>query len=200
MNSTSGQSLHNQISRMPEHTRRHFTLDMELVDLHQSLSDIDIEYTPIITERITKREMTAFKIRAYLPLKSIFLKLTGYFHLDMSRQRPYFEIVYLLYYLSLNEPLADLLSSHGRRHPFKGDCSSKDDVESCFCLEEIEERQLKVLLSLVFSLLSYAWYFGSCCTAVILRASGNTQLKIEPMCTRNRISEHSRRTKVVIFL
>ena len=108
--------------------------------------------------------------------------------------------VCLFYYLSLNDPLADLLSSHGRRHPFKGDCSSKDDVESCFCLEEIEERQLKVLLSLVFSLVSYAWYFGSCCTAVILRASGKTQLKIEPMCTRNTISENSRKTKVVVFL
>lgn len=56
-------------------------------------------------------------------------------------------------YLSLSEPLADLLSSHGRRQPFSGDCSSKDDVDNCFCLEEIEDRQLKELLSLFFSLL-----------------------------------------------
>lgn len=95
-------------------------------------------------------------------------------------------------YLSLSEPLADLLSSHGRRHPFKGDCSSKDEVDNCFCLEEIEDRQLKLLLSFVFSLLLYGSYFGSCSTAAILRASGKTQLKIEPKSARNGMNEHFR--------
>lgn len=96
-----------------------------------------------------------------------------------KNERPFF--FFFLFYLSLSEPLADLLSSQGRRHPFNGDCSNIEEVDSCFCLDEIEDRQLKVLLSLLFSLSSYGWHFGSCWTAVILRASGITQLNIEPM-------------------
>jgi hypothetical protein len=45
----------------------------------------------------------------------------------------------------------DLLNSHGRQ-PFKGDCSSNEEVDSCFCRIEIEDKQLKALLNLLFSL------------------------------------------------
>lgn len=55
-------------------------------------------------------------------------------------------------YLSFNELLLDLLNSHDGRHPFKGELRKREDVDRCFCLMEIEDKQLKALLSLVFSL------------------------------------------------
>lgn len=58
-------------------------------------------------------------------------------------------------HLSFKEPLLDLLNSHGGKQPFKGDCRNNEDVDNCFCLIEIEDRQLKALLSLFFS--SYSW-------------------------------------------
>lgn len=75
------------------------------------------------------------------------------------------------------------------KHPFKGDCRNNEDVDKCFCLEEIDDRQLKlVLLRLLFSLsLSYGnKHRGSCCTTFTLRASGKTQLKAEPANFRDQ--------------
>lgn len=84
-----------------------------------------------------------------------------------------------LSHLSFKEPLFDLLNSHGGKQPFKGDCRNNEDDDNCFCRIEIEDRQLKALLKLLFSL-SYGWLLGSCCTAEIFSASGSMQLHIEP--------------------
>lgn len=51
-------------------------------------------------------------------------------------------------YLPFKELVSDFdrLSCHGGRHPLRGDCISKDDVESCFCLMEMEDKQLNELV------------------------------------------------------
>ncbi|CAN0922061.1 hypothetical protein LINGRAHAP2_LOCUS32911, partial [Linum grandiflorum] len=60
--------------------------------------------------------------------------------------------------------------------PLSGDCRINEDVDSCFCLIEIDDKQLNALVSLVFSL-SYASPFGS---AVIFNDSGSMQLHTDP--------------------
>jgi len=55
------------------------------------------------------------------------------------------------FHLSFKEPFIDLLNSHGKQ-PFNGDCSNNEDVDSCFCRIEIEDRQLKAVLNLLLSL------------------------------------------------
>jgi hypothetical protein len=52
----------------------------------------------------------------------------------------------------------DLFVSH--EVPFKGERRKSEDVENCFWLREIEEKQLKAPVSLFFSL-SSAWQSGS---------------------------------------
>lgn len=78
-------------------------------------------------------------------------------------------------FLSFGEPFVDLLNSHNGKQPLNG-----DDADKCLCMVEIEDRQHELPLSFVISLSSHASDFGSPCTAVTLRASGKTQLKIEP--------------------
>lgn len=105
--------------------------------------------------------------------------------LETSLERKINHYLYLT--RSLIKPLLDRFNSHGGKNPFSGDCINRDDVESCLCLNDIDDRQPNVLLSLLFSLSpSSTWLFGSCCTAVILRASGSTQLKTEPEHTYNK--------------
>lgn len=82
-------------------------------------------------------------------------------------------------HLSFSDPLLDLFNSQGGRQPLNGERRKRDEVDNCFWRIEMEERQLKVLVSLLFSL-SYGWQFGSCWTAFIFRASGSMQLQIEP--------------------
>lgn len=86
-------------------------------------------------------------------------------------------------YLSFKELLLDFdrFSCHGGKQPLRGDCRNKDDVESCLCLMEMEDKQLNELLRLFFSFSSSGlWPFGSRQTAVILRDSGSMQLHTEP--------------------
>lgn len=86
-------------------------------------------------------------------------------------------------YLSFKEPLLDFerFSCHGGKQPLRGDCRNNDDVESCFCLMEMEDKQLNELLRLLFSFSSSGICpSGSWQTAVILRDSGSMQLHTEP--------------------
>lgn len=65
--------------------------------------------------------------------------------------------IYLLTnYRSFNERLLDRRNSHDGKQPFKGDCKNNEDVDNCFCLDEIDDKQLNELRSLLFSL-SRSW-------------------------------------------
>lgn len=86
-------------------------------------------------------------------------------------------------YFSFEVHLVDFLNSKEGKQPLTGDCRNNEDVDSFCCLVEIEEKQLKALLSLLFSL-SYSGPFGSSSTAATFKASGNMQLNAEPMQTK----------------
>lgn len=84
-----------------------------------------------------------------------------------------------MFYLSFEERLVDFLNSQEGKQPLRGDCRNNEDVDNFCCLVEIEERQLKELLSFLFSL-TYSGPFGSSSTAATFKASGNMQLNAEP--------------------
>lgn len=63
-----------------------------------------------------------------------------------------------LSYRSFKERLMDFLNSHDGhdddKQPLNGDCRNSEEVERCFWRMEIEDKQLKALRSLLFSLSS----------------------------------------------
>ena len=83
-------------------------------------------------------------------------------------------------YLSLGTRLLDRFNSQAGKQPFKGDCNINEDDDKCLCLEEIDDKQLKLLLLSVRFSLSAGWLQAICSTAGTRRASGKTQLKAEP--------------------
>lgn len=93
-------------------------------------------------------------------------------------------------YLSFTERLVDFLNSQEGKHPLRGDCKNIEDLDNFCCLVEIEERQLKVLLNLLFSL-TYSGPLGSSSTAATFKASGNMQLNAEPMQTNKKRAYHT---------
>lgn len=94
----------------------------------------------------------------------------------------------IIFYLSFRDQLLDFLNSQDGKQPFKGDCRNNEDVDNCLCLVEIEERQLKALLSRLLSV-TYSGPLGSCFTAATFRASGSMQLNDEPTCTKKEKNE-----------
>lgn len=92
-------------------------------------------------------------------------------------------------YLPFKELVSDFdrLSCHGGKQPLRGDCISKEDVESCFCLMEMEDKQVnELVVRLLFSLSSseICPSGSSRPTAVILSDSGSMQLHTEPIWAR----------------
>ena len=88
-------------------------------------------------------------------------------------------------YISFKELLLDFdrFSWNGGKQPLRGDCRNKDDVESCFCLMEMEDKQLnELVVRLRFSLSSseICPSGSSWLIAVILSDSGSMQLHTEP--------------------
>ena len=79
--------------------------------------------------------------------------------------------------LFFNRPELELFVSH--EVPFKGERRNSEEFENCLWHREIEEKQLKVPVSLFLSL-SSAWQSGSWRTALILSDSGRTQLQTAP--------------------
>lgn len=93
-----------------------------------------------------------------------------------SSQKRYLEQTnFLTYPLRHGVSLSDFFKSH----PFNGDCRNNEDEDSCFCRIEIDDKQLKLFVSFVFSV-SNGTNAGSCFTADILRESGSMQLQTEP--------------------
>lgn len=73
----------------------------------------------------------------------------------------------------------DLLNCHGGKHPFK-EGKKTEGVDKCLGCMEIEDKQLKAVLSLLFSPSSVVGESGSSGAAAILEASGRRQLQKEP--------------------
>lgn len=94
---------------------------------------------------------------------------------------------------SLKKQFQDSLDSHCGMQPWQWDCRENEDIDTSFSLGCIEndEKQLKELLSLFFSL-SWAWKFGSCGTAEDLSVSGSMQLQSEPIGKMNKRFRMSR--------
>lgn len=69
-------------------------------------------------------------------------------------------------YLSFRERLMDFLNSEeghdDDKQPLMGDCRNSEDVERCFWRFEIEDKQLKPLRSLLFSLRSLLFSQEEC--------------------------------------
>lgn len=108
---------------------------------------------------------------------------------------------YEVVYLSFKELLLDFdrLSWNGGKQPLRGDCRNNDDVESCFCLMEMEDKQLnELVVRLLFSLSSseICPSGSSWLTAVILSDSGSMQLHTEPRA-KTRTCSFNHLTQVV---